>query len=95
MIHISPESGRFDNVHGDEEYCEHLGAEVVDVYDVIFAIEKGASTHDGHSHHDWIRRICEGDEITSIMQRIIKDRHNPAFAEIMNDIEAAIEGWLP
>jgi hypothetical protein len=29
------------------------------------------------------------------MQRIIKDRHNPAFAEIMNDIEAAIEGWLP
>jgi hypothetical protein len=95
MIHISPESGRNDNIHGDEQYREHLGAEAVDLYDVIFAIRDGASTHDGHSHHDWIRRICEGDEITSIMQRIIKDRHNPAFAEIMNDIEAAIEGWLP
>jgi hypothetical protein len=94
MIHISPESGRNDNIHGDEEYREHLGAEVVDVYDVIFAIEKGASTHDGDSHHDWIRRICEGDEITIIMQEIIKNRANPAFAEIMNQVETAIEGWL-
>jgi hypothetical protein len=90
-----PDAGRNDHIHGDEEYRDHLGAEAVDLYDVIFAIEKGASTHDGMSHHEWIGRICEGDEITSIMQRIIKDRHNPAFAEIMNDIEAAIEGWLP
>jgi len=94
MIHISPESGRNDNIHGDEQYREHLGAEAVDLYDVIFAIEKGASTHDGYSHHDWIKRICEGDEITTIMQHIIKNRANPAFAEIMNQVEAAIEGWL-
>jgi hypothetical protein len=94
MIHISPESGRNDNIHGDEQYREHLGAEAVDLYDVIFAIEKGASTHDGHSYHDWIKRICEGDEITIIMQEIIKNRANPAFAEIMNQVEAAIEGWL-
>jgi hypothetical protein len=94
MIHISPESGRFDNVHGDEDYKDNLGAEKVDLYDVIFAIRDGASTHDGHSHHDWIQRICEGDEITTIMQHIIKNRANPAFAEIMNQVEAAIEGWL-
>jgi hypothetical protein len=94
MIHISPESGRNDNIHGDEQYREHLGAEAVDLYDVIFAIEKGASTHDGHSYHDWIKRICEGDEITIIMQEIIKNRANPAFAKIMNQVESAIEGWL-
>ncbi len=94
MIHISPESGRFDNVHGDEDYKDNLGAEKVDLYDVIFAISYGASTHDGHSHHDWIQRICEGDEITTIMRHIVKNRNNPAFAEIMNEIETAIEGWL-
>lgn len=94
MIHISPESGRFDNVHGDEDYKDNLGEEKVDLYDVIFAIRDGASTHDGMSHYDWIKRICEGDEITTIMQQIIKNRANPAFAEIMNQVEAAIEGWL-
>jgi hypothetical protein len=85
-------AGRNDNVHGDENYRD---AERVDLYDVIFAIEKGTSTHDGISHHEWISRICEGDEITTIMQHIIKNRHNPAFAELINDVEAAIEGWLP
>jgi hypothetical protein len=94
MIHISPESGRNDNIHGDEEYREHLGAEKVDLYDVIFAIEKGTSTHDGHSHHDWIKRICEGDEITIIIRHIVKNRNNRAFAEVMNKIETAVEGWL-
>ena len=93
-MYTSPEAGRNDNIHGDEQYREHLGAERVDLYDVIFAIEKGASTHDGMSHHEWIGRICEGDEITTIMQHIIKNRKNPAFAEIMNEIEIAIEGWL-
>jgi hypothetical protein len=29
------------------------------------------------------------------MQLIIKNRHKPEFGEIMNEIEAAIEGWLP
>lgn len=95
MIHISPESGRNDNIYGDEEYYrDNLGVEAVDVYDVIFAIDAGTSTQDGISHHEWIRRICEGDEITKIMQHIIKNRHNPAFAEIMNEIETAVEGWL-
>ena len=94
MIHISPESGRNDNIHGDEQYRDNLGAEAVDLYDVIFAIEAGTSTHDGHSLHDWIKRICEGDEITTIIRHIVKNRHNPAFAEIMNEIEIAVEGWL-
>jgi hypothetical protein len=83
-------AGRNDNIHGDE----HLGAEKVDLYDVIFAIRDGASTHDGISHHEWIRKICDGDEITTIIRHIVKNRHKPEFAEIMNEIETAIEGWL-
>lgn len=92
-MNISSESGRNDNVHGDEHYyLDEI--EAVDVYDVIFAIDASKSTQDGISHHQWIQRICDGDEITKIMQHIIKNRHNPAFAEIMNEIETAIEGWL-
>jgi hypothetical protein len=84
-------AGRNDYIHGDENYRD---AEPVDLYDVIFAIDKGTSTHDGRSHYDWIKRICDGDEITTIMQHIIKNRHKPEFAEIMNEIETVIEGWL-
>jgi hypothetical protein len=91
-MRVHENAGRNDNVHGDEDYRD---AERVDLYDVIFAIDKGTSTTDGTSHHEWISRICDGDEITTIMQHIIKNRHNHAFAEIMNEIEAAIEGWLP
>ena len=94
-MNISPESGRNDNIHGDEQYYrDDLGVEAVDLYDVIFAIDAGTSTQDGISHHEWTNRICQGDEITKIMQHIIKNRHNPAFAEIMNEIETAIDGWL-
>jgi hypothetical protein len=86
-----PEAGRNDHIHGDENYRD---AEPVDLYDVIFAIRDGSLTQDGLSYHDWIRRICDGDEITKIMQHIINNRHKHEFAEIMNEIEAAIEGWL-
>jgi hypothetical protein len=86
-----PDAGRNDHIHGDENYRD---AEPVDLYDVIFAIDKGASTHDGLSHYDWIRRICDGDEIVTIIQHIIKNRHKPEFGEIMNELEISIEGWL-
>jgi hypothetical protein len=94
MTNFNAWPGLNDHIHGDERR-EHLGAERVDLYDVLGAIEAGASTHDGMSHYEWTKRICECDEITSIMQHIVKNRHNPAFAEIMNEIEAGIEGWLP
>jgi hypothetical protein len=86
------QAGRYDNLHGDEDYQD---AEPLDMYDVIFAIEAETSTSDGMSHHQWIKRICAGDEITNIMQHIIKNRHKKEYAEIMNEIEIAIEGWLP
>ena len=89
-----PDAGRNDHIHGDENYRDYLGQEKVDLYDVIFAIDKGASTHDGLSHYDWIRRICDGDEIVTIIQHIIKNRHKPEFGEIMNELEISIEGWL-
>ena len=85
-------AGRNDHIHGDENY---IGIEPIDYIDVTFAIAKSTSTQDGISHHEWIKRICSGDEITTIMQHIIKNRHKPEFGEIMNEIETAISGWLP
>ena len=92
-MYAHPEAGRNDHIHGDENYNAD-DSEPVDLYDVIWAIQDGRSTSDGISHHEWIQRICAGDEITTIMRYITKNRHNPAFAEIMNEIETAIEGWL-
>ena len=84
-------NGRHDHIHGDEDYQD---AEAIDLYDVIHCIEKGTSTAELTSHHEWIKRICDTDQITMIMQEIIKNRHKPEFAEIMNNVEAAIEGYL-
>lgn len=89
-MYAHPDAGRNDHIHGDE----HTPADPIDMYDVIFAIERGTSTADGISYHEWINRICEGDEITKILKLIISKRHDYAYAEIMNEIETAIEGWL-
>jgi hypothetical protein len=87
------EAGSNDHIHGDERYYKRQ-TPAVDMYDVIWAIESDTGTHDGMSHYEWTKRICEGDEIFKIMQLIVKNRRNPAFAEIMNEVETAIEGWL-
>jgi hypothetical protein len=92
MTNFNAWPGLNDHIHGDENYQD---PETIDIYDVIFAIEKGGSTTDGTSYHEWIHHICAGDEITNIMQHIINNRHKPEFAEIMNEIELAISGWLP
>ena len=94
-MHISPESGRNDHIHGDENYRDHLGAEAIDYIDVLHAIEAGTSTPDGMHYYHWCTRIAESDEMTEIIKHIVKNRKNPAFAELINNIELAIEGWLP
>jgi hypothetical protein len=94
-MHISHESGRYDHLHGDEEYRDHLGAEAIDYIDVLRAIEAETGTHDGMHYYHWCQRIAESDEMTTIIKHIVKNRHKPEFAEIMNEIELAIEGWLP
>jgi hypothetical protein len=90
-MYVHPDTGRNDHIHGDENYFD---APVLDFYDVVYAIEDGTATGDGTSHHDWIKRICSGDEITVIMQHIVAHRDNPAFAKLMSQIETAVEGWL-
>jgi hypothetical protein len=87
--------GLNDHIHGDEHYRDYLGPEAIDQIDVILAIDSGTATNDGMSHYEWCKRIAESDEMYSIIKRIVKNRHNPAFAELANDIELAIEGWLP
>jgi hypothetical protein len=88
-------AGRNDNVHGDEGYRDYLGPEAIDVIDVVLAIEAETGTHDGTHYYHWCKRVAESDEIIEIIKKIVKNRHNPAFAELINDVEAAIEGWLP
>ncbi len=94
-MHISHESGRYDHLHGDEEYRDYLGPEAIDYIDVLLAIEAETGTHDGMHYYHWCTRIAESDEMTEIIKHIVKNRKNPAFAELINNVELAIEGWLP
>ena len=87
--------GRNDHIHGDEHYRDHLGAEAIDYIDVLHAIEASTGTHDGMHYYHWCQRIAESDEMTEIIKHIVKNRKNPAFAELINNVELAIEGWLP
>jgi hypothetical protein len=87
--------GRNDHIHGDEDYRDNLGAEAIDYIDVLHAIEAGTSTPDGMHYYHWCTRIAESEEMTEIIKHIVKNRKNPAFAELINNIELAIEGWLP
>ena len=94
MTNFNAWPGLNDRIHGDE-YREHLGAEAIDYIDVLRAIETSTSTPDGMSYYEWCQRIAECDEFVEIIKRIVKNRHNPAYAELINDVESAIEGWLP
>jgi len=84
--------GRNDHIHGDEGYRD---AEAIDVIDVLFAIDAETGTADGRHHYYWCQRIAESDEMTDIIKHIVKNRHKPEFAELINLVELGIEGWLP
>lgn len=90
-MHVHPDTGRNDHIHGDENYFD---ASDLDFFDVVHAIENSTATDDGTNYHNWIKRICSGDEITVIMQHIIANRDKPEFATLMTQIETAVEGWL-
>ena len=87
--------GSNDHIHGDEDYRDHLGAEDIDYIDVLNSIESQTSKQYGMHYYHCCTRIAESDEMTEIIKHIVKNRKNPAFAELINNIELAIEGWLP
>ncbi len=89
-MHISPESGRNDDVHGDEHYYDYLGAikdqNVDDVLKIIADNDSGA--------YDWIKLLADTDALYHLVVIISKGRNKPEYKELLEALKTEIEGWL-
>lgn len=76
----------------DDERFNLNTQSVADVMDVIqfCGIDK-----DGMHWMDWYNRIKTGDAFYNITMILVRDRKNPHFAELIDQLDAEIEGWLP
>ena len=89
-MHISPESGRNDNVHGDEHYYDYLGAvKDQNVDDVIKTIASG-----GSGAYDWIKLLQEGDIFYHLVVILCKNKNKPEYSEMLKELKIEIEGWI-
>jgi hypothetical protein len=89
-MHISPESGRYDHLHGDEDYYDYLGAikdqNVDDVLKIIADNDSGA--------YDWIKLLADTDALYHLVVIISKGRNKPEYKELLEALKTEIEGWL-
>jgi hypothetical protein len=89
-MHISPESGRYDHLHGDEHYYDYLGAvKDQNVDDVIKIIASG-----GSDSYDWIKLLQEGDIFYHLVIILCKGKDKPEYKEMMKELKIEIEGWI-
>lgn len=89
-MHISHESGRYDDVHGDEHYYDYLGAikdqNVDDVLKIIADNDSGA--------YDWIKLLADTDALYHLAIILAKGRNKPEYRELLEALKTEIEGWL-
>jgi calcineurin-like phosphoesterase family protein len=89
-MHISHESGRYDDIHGDEHYYDYLGAikdqNVDDVLKIIADNDSGA--------YDWIKLLADTDALYHLVVIISKGRNKPEYRELLEALKTEIEGWL-
>lgn len=89
-MHISPESGRNDSIHGDEHYYDYLSAiedqTTDDVLEIIATNSTGA--------YDWIKLLSESDALYHLVVILSKGRNKPEYAELLDALKNEIKGWL-
>lgn len=62
--------------------------------DVMNVIQHRGIDKDGLHWLDWYQRIADGDALFNITMKLLKNRHDPKYADLIDEIEAEIEGWL-
>lgn len=80
----------FEDMPGATDW-QHTGQSVKDIMDVI---EHRTLDDDGLSWVEWHKRLESGDALYNIVQKLLKNRNNPHYADLIEEIEAEIEGWL-
>ena len=82
--------GRYDDVHGDEDYYDYLGAikdqNVDDVLKIIADNDSGA--------YDWIKLLAQSDALYHLAIILAKGRDKPEYRELIAALKIEIEGWL-
>ena len=74
---------------------ERFNLNTQSVSDVMDVIQFSGIDKDGMHWMDWYNRIKTGDAFYNITMILVRDRKNPHFAELIDQLDAEIEGWLP
>lgn len=76
--------------YNDEQFdvCVQSANDVMDV------IQHQSHDDDGLTWLGWYKRIAQGDALFNIVQILVKNRKDPKYAELINELESEIEAWL-
>jgi hypothetical protein len=77
----------------DDDERFNLNTNTVD--DVMDVIQFSGIDKDGLHWMDWYKRIQSGDALYNITMILVRNRKDPHFAELIDQLDAEIEGWLP
>jgi hypothetical protein len=89
-MRVHENAGRFDNVHGDEEYYTYIDElKNSNIDDVIKTIADG-----GSGAYEWIKLLKDGDLFYHLIIILCKGQDKPEYREMMKELKIEIEGWL-
>ena len=73
---------------------ERFDLDTQDANDVMDVIQYSGIDKDGLHWLDWYKRIAEGDAMYNITMILVRNRKDAQYKELIDEIEAEIEGWL-
>jgi len=73
---------------------ERFDLKTQDANDVMNVIQHHGIDEDGIHWLDWFERIEGGDALFNIVTILVKNRKDPKYKELVEELEAEIEGWL-
>jgi hypothetical protein len=74
---------------------ERFNIYIQDANDVMDVIQFSGIDKDGLHWMDWYKRIQSGDALYNITMILVRNRKDPHFAELIDQLDAEIGGWLP
>ena len=73
---------------------ERFNLDTQNADEVMDVIQHSGIDKDGMHWLDWFERIESGDALYNIVMIIVKNRKDPKYKELVEELEAEIEGWL-
>lgn len=80
----------FEDMPGATDW-QHSGQSANEIMNVL---ANRTLDDDGLSWVEWHKRLESGDALYNIVQKLTQNRNDPRYKELVEEIEAEIEGWL-